>query len=49
MFVFVDKTFDILPINELLASNLNIRQLTIPDLATPEPFGCADITDELFD
>jgi hypothetical protein len=49
MFVFVDKFFDILPINELFTPDLNIRQLTVPDLAAPEPFGCADITDELFD
>jgi hypothetical protein len=49
MLVFANEAFDIFPINELFPSNPNIWKSAVPDLATPEPFGRTNITNELFD
>jgi hypothetical protein len=44
-FVFPDKRFDILTINQHLSTYLDIRELAVPDLGAPEPFGGADLFD----
>ncbi len=47
-FIFFDELLKIQTIYELLLPHLNIRQLAVPDLATPKPFGNTDFGHKLF-
>ena len=49
IFVFLDKCINVIPVYKHLPPDLNIGELTIPDLASPEPFGCTDMGHQLFD
>ena len=49
MFIFMNKIFDIYPIDKNFPADLNIGELTAPDLTSPEPLGCTYIDHKLLD
>jgi hypothetical protein len=49
VFVFIDECLYILAVDEHLPADLDIGELTVPDLTSPEPLGCAYFDHELFD